>query len=63
MRGLQMNWISVKDRLPATGISVLVCGKGIYTTEAHNWEGVWMQGGAYLPNDVTHWMELPEPIK
>ena len=40
-----MKWISVKDRLPEDGTSVLICGHETYTCQAHIWEGKWFYDG------------------
>ena len=57
-------WISVEERLPKSGVSVLMLGPSID-----------IQVGFYIGNDrwdtfyqkrlisITHWMPLPQPIK
>ena len=55
-------WISVKDRMPEKGSSVL-----IYSKEGKRAEGTYMGGGRWMQYrwscyvTVTHWMPLPEP--
>lgn len=64
-------WISVKDRLPRTGRSVLVYVRrddGVdtwYRTIAWMGEKNWDSCDPYFSqNDtITHWMSLPEPPK
>ena len=59
----QVNWISVKDRLPEEKVKVLVAlgsnirGKRVCIDQmvSGNWRG--------LGCLVTHWMPLPEPPK
>lgn len=72
--GERMNWISVKDKLPADQSPVLAfCGKA-YRVCSYSCEG-WSVCGTYHEIDysdedwnydlvfikVTHWMPLPEP--
>lgn len=70
-----MEWISVKDRLPAERVPVLIAYKGYNTGETHN-DGVasvdknrtwrWWDGDCAkeaIVVEVTHWMPLPEPPK
>lgn len=62
------SWIPVTERLPDEFISVLVCipaetplptVKEAYL--ANNW---WTtKFGVFNPNEVTHWMPMPEPPK
>jgi hypothetical protein len=55
---MMAEWISVKDRLPEPGITVLGSdGTNIAIVYMHkdkSWEFVWM-------GPITHWMPLPEP--
>lgn len=69
----KQEWISVKDRLPEVGQKVLVCDvgpdsdhgiralslecdeKGTYWDDGDGW---WFE-----PEDMSHWMPLPEPPK
>jgi hypothetical protein len=63
-------WISVKDRLPEVGISVLlivaVADGGFVTS---GWLSPQLQvfecayGRVYWPEQITNWMPLPEPPK
>lgn len=61
---MNMEWISVKDRLPADWTTVIVEG-GI----AQHRKGEWYSlTGRAFPGDlitwtVTHWMPLPNPPK
>ena len=69
-------WISVKDKLPDTGISVIVrqyedkINNGTYVAWIEKlgikdkpiWQYSWCCG-CYVPREVTHWMPLPEPPK
>ena len=55
-------WISVKDRLPDTEMTVLVCNERgeIFSSWASDVDVFWF----YLEEDdnrVTHWQQLPEP--
>lgn len=54
-------WISVKDEMPDTGVSVLVYGDGSGISLGVYWKWGWTTTGYY--NAVTHWMPLPEPPK
>lgn len=68
-------WISVKERLPESGIPVLVAYLG-YRTGEQRCDGVavvdnngvwgWWDGGNAEETvivEITHWMPLPEPPK
>lgn len=59
LRAKQPHWISVKDRLPAHGIMVMVyselCGFGFGYLDG---EGKWHGG---CDEDVECWMQFPEP--
>ena len=63
-------WISVKDRLPRTGVKVLVYLPA-YKSQSFGilWKGEWGVGEAGALGrmaaglTVTHWMPLPEPPK
>lgn len=58
-------WISVKERLPEKGISVLcACRANILCVM--KWAGIdWFENPThvYMSGFVTHWMPLPEPPK
>ena len=62
-------WISVKDRLPKPVVSVLVYmpGERPLPTVHEGFlaiEGVWYANHFDRdPDEVTHWMPLPEPPK
>lgn len=58
-------WISVKDRLPETFTEVFVYTDryGGRLEMAHIGVQGWIQNGAILIPNVTHWMPLPEPPK
>lgn len=63
-----MEWISVKDRVPAKMISAIVCNARGWMYEAkatyHPEYGTWVlydpQYYNSLTLDVTHWAEIPE---
>ena len=58
-------WISVNDRLPEDGESVLTYKNGNVDVQVYekNRNG-WIQGNWFWPMaTVTHWMPLPEPYK
>jgi hypothetical protein len=59
-------WISVKDRLPEVGVNVLlIVADGGFVTSG--WLSPQLQvfecayGRVYWPEQITHWMPLPEP--
>lgn len=56
-----MNWISVKDRLPESGIDVLVFTDDYCAYTAHYDGYWWLSGEPTLSYNVTHWMPLPAP--
>lgn len=60
-----ISWISVKDNLPEEGLSVLVAiedGAEPVWIGYLNLDAEWRtQEGMTFENEVTHWMELPEP--
>lgn len=65
-----MDWISVKDRLPNSGQSVLVCLESKAVTEALYLgdkfvrpEMFSLRTYKFKTNKVTHWMPLPQPPK
>ena len=58
------NWISVRDRLPEEGQSVLIHYVDGWMPVAHLFNGKWYaSGGETSWLSVTHWMPLPEPPK
>lgn len=67
-------WISVKERLPVellSGLSdVVLIWCPSFVSMAHRVNGKWYfhderdyQGEWFQQEDVTHWMNLPEPPK
>lgn len=63
-------WISVKDRLPEMYEWVLIDGPEVckrIEPPSSNWKEQYAwetnHDSFYSPNDVTHWMPLPEPPK
>lgn len=58
-------WISVKDRLPDEGASVLICtDEGIRSVSARYGNRFFITiVEAFTEDTVTHWMPLPEPPK
>ena len=63
-------WISVKDRMPEPGQRVIIFGKRSYQPKGFmrvtliDGYGAW--SGERYPeghNEVTHWMDVPEPPK
>jgi hypothetical protein len=64
-------WISVKDRLPEVGQNVLVCDVGpdsdygirVLSLECDEKGTYWDDGDGWWfePEDMSHWMPLPEP--
>lgn len=57
-------WISVKDRLPRCGESVIVTD-GVFVGEAF-WgiSGKWVRNGiGWIASEITHWMPMPTPPK
>ena len=68
-----MRWISVKERFPEQGQSVIYyfdkCGVYAGKYEKYKWpeeaggheSDCFYSDDGYLCDDVTHWMPLPEP--
>ena len=58
-------WISVKDRLPEEGQSVLTCKNGICDIQTYEKRrnGWLCKGWFWSMATVTHWMPLPQPPK
>jgi hypothetical protein len=67
--GMAVKWISVKDRMPAYGIPVLVVYHGVvqfvsYSRDIGEWIAANDDGSDHMPEGfVSHWMPLPEPPK
>lgn len=64
---VQRLWISVKDRLPQVGASVLLSVGTMYSVEGclHD-DGTYCQfrwGAILKAEEVNAWMPLPEPLK
>ena len=59
----ETGWISVKDKMPPTGVRVLVCRKGrlepIVEAGIADVGGWWRVFGTRTKN-VTHWMPMPK---
>lgn len=65
---MEMNWISVKDRLPENYISVLGYIPELFPFSQLKEcfigpDGEWHYAGDYSADTayITHWMPLPEP--
>ena len=59
---MEINWISVKDKLPEPLEDVLVCYTcGKVACGFKSYLSGWLFEVLYGP--VTHWMPLPEPPK
>jgi len=63
-------WISVEDRLPETGVDVIVSVRYANSDNVHidflvyNGTGEEdIEWGSYASSCVTHWMYFPEPPK
>lgn len=57
-------WISVEERLPEEGVSVLIYGFGcvdIGWVIDTGWRSEYIND--YDEGEITHWMPLPEPPK
>ena len=65
--GMNMEWINVNDKLPATGEDVLVLVNAVpgkMRTAYRTLTGDWYDFGARADGatiEPTHWMPLPEP--
>ena len=59
--GHKSEWISVEERLPEIGQSVLVYSSKYYPVVECRDLVTYMRMGNY--SGVTHWMPLPEPPK
>jgi len=58
----EMEWISVKEKLPPCMLPVLTTN-GRKVTQAYRTSNDASAFSAWPPNQVTHWMPLPEPPK
>lgn len=57
-----MKWISVKEGLPLTGNIVLMAFPNDQIFTGYQVGKVWRNSsGRMVSDEVTHWMELPEP--
>jgi hypothetical protein len=58
-------WISVEERLPDDGDSVLIFHKSgdMFTAWYRTWNEDWCDYNGFLvgEDEVTHWQPLPEP--
>jgi Protein of unknown function (DUF551) len=58
-------WISVEDRLPELGESVLIwdgqCRRVGFYLKTGEYYYYWESTDDEYPLDITHWMPLPEP--
>jgi len=55
-----MEWISVKEKLPPCMLTVITTN-GRKVTPAYRTSNDASAFSAWPPNQVTHWMPLPEP--
>ena len=60
---MEMEWISVKDRLPERMQLVIVCRKGGKVEQGYRDVGDWWKVYGTRTKYITHWMPLPEPPK
>ena len=59
-----MEWISVKDRLPEEGDTVLGWERGYYTVVERHRNGWYWGRDEWIADEggtITHWQPLPEP--
>lgn len=63
LRGTAPRWISVADRLPETGVPVIVCREGGKVEQGAKDVMDWWRVYGTRTKRVTHWMPLPEPPK
>ena len=68
LEAAQTQWISVKERLPERGFKVLTVNGHGYIRIFALWkrterEWCWINDAGHFNhcNDITHWMQLPEP--
>lgn len=62
---VKSNWISVKTKMPQTGVPVLAyhSTNGNMKSNYINDNGDWMIACNGITEDITHWQPLPEPPK
>ena len=60
---MEMEWISVKDRLPERMQPVIVCRDNGKVEQGYRDVGDWWKVYGTRTKNVTHWMPLPEPPK
>lgn len=63
-KAAQPKWISVEERLPEEGVSVLIYGFGcmdIGWIIDTGWRSEYISD--YDKGEITHWMPMPEPPK
>lgn len=61
-----MEWISVKEKLPGTGVRVLACSKrgSVFICKRDSPRNSFFRiDGTSKYRCFTHWMPLPEPPK
>ena len=56
-----MEWVSVKDRLPEVGATVIIEGGCGYYIDGGLWRTRMEPGNPLIQWKVTHWMPLPKP--
>lgn len=60
-KGVKMEWISVKDRLPEPHTDTLICGRyGAFIGWYSHTRQMWRSDDYGEIRDVTHWMPLPD---
>lgn len=57
---MEMEWISVKDQIPARMQPVIVCRKGGKVEQGYRDVGDWWKVYGTRTKNVTHWMPLPD---
>ena len=60
---MEMEWISVNDRLPERMQPVIVCRDNGKVEQGYRDVGDWWKVYGTRTKKVTHWMPLPEPPK
>ena len=66
LRSVAPQWVSVEERLPDTGVPVLVAGGVAYRDHDGDWRTLMephrdRESARLIRWTVTHWMPLPEP--